>query len=95
VRKTIPAQEHFATEGADYRMIRADKTNSSPDGDRSKITQHVSESYFFCTPVHSSAQGMIAVTDNRTFRAAQHFPSPVGTGSAVPAWLCRSIEVFF
>jgi hypothetical protein len=32
--------------------------------------------FFFCTPVHSSAQGMIAGTDNRPFRASQHFPSP-------------------
>jgi hypothetical protein len=38
---------------------------------------------------------MIAVTDNRTFRAAQHFPSPVGTGSAVSAWLCGSIGLFY
>jgi hypothetical protein len=55
---------------------------------------HVTILFFFCTPVHSSAQGMIAVTDNRTFRAAQHFPSPGGTVSAVSAELCRSIGLF-
>jgi hypothetical protein len=27
---------------------------------------------FFCTPVHSSAQGMIAGTDNDPFRASHH-----------------------
>jgi hypothetical protein len=50
--------------------------------------------FFFCTPVHSSAQGMIAVTDNKPFRASQHFPSPGGTGSAVSAWLCCIIGLF-
>jgi hypothetical protein len=38
---------------------------------------------------------MIAGTDNNPFRAAQHFPSPDGTGSAVSAWLCYSIGLFY
>jgi hypothetical protein len=50
---------------------------------------------FFCTPVHNSAQGMIAGTDNKPFRASQHFPSPGGTGSAVSAWFCNSIGLFY
>jgi hypothetical protein len=37
---------------------------------------HVTVLFFFCTPVHSSAQGMIAGTDNEPFRASQRFPSP-------------------
>jgi hypothetical protein len=57
------------------------------------LSRHMSR-FFFCTPVHSSAQGMIADTDNKPFRASQRFPSPVGTGSAVSAELCRSIGLF-
>jgi hypothetical protein len=37
--------------------------------------KHMSRSIFFCTPVHSSAQGMIAGTDNEPFLASQRFPS--------------------
>jgi hypothetical protein len=40
------------------------------------------DSIFICTPVHSSAQGMIAGTDNKPFRASQHFLSPRGTGES-------------
>jgi hypothetical protein len=54
----------------------------------------MSRFYFFCTPVHNSAQGMIAATDNRYFRVSQHFPSPGGTGSAVSAWLSGSIGLY-
>jgi hypothetical protein len=35
---------------------------------------------FFCTPVHSSAQGMIVVTDNKPFRASQHSTLARGNG---------------
>jgi hypothetical protein len=38
---------------------------------------------------------MIATTDNKPFRAEQHFPSPVETGSAVSAELCSSIGLFY
>ena len=38
---------------------------------------------------------MIAGTDNKPFRASQHFPLAGGTGSAVSAWLCSSIGLFY
>jgi 4-oxalocrotonate tautomerase len=38
---------------------------------------------------------MIAGTDNKPFRASQHFPSPEGSGSAVSAWLCGNTGLFY
>ncbi len=55
---------------------------------------HVTILFFFCTPVHSSAQGMIAGTDNKPFRASHHSTLARRTGSAVSAWLCSSIGLF-
>jgi hypothetical protein len=47
---------------------------------------------FFCTPVHSSAQGMIAGTDNKPFRASQRFPSPgERTRPRLPGFVTASV----
>ena len=53
---------------------------------------HVTILFFFCTPVHSSAQGMIAGTDNKPFRTSQHFPSPgERTRPRLPGFVTASV----
>jgi len=48
----------------------------------SSYSIHLTDLFFFCTPVHRSAQGMIAGTDNEPFRASQH--STLARGRARP-----------
>ena len=48
--------------------------------------------FFFCTPVHRSAQACTDVTNYHPLLLSQHFPSPVNISSAVSAWSCGLIS---
>jgi hypothetical protein len=86
----------WARKKGDKELERHTEKEQNPWGwVKTKLHIEVHNPILFCTPVHSSAQGMIAGTDNKHLRASQHFPSPGGTGSAVSAWFCSSFVLLY